>query len=124
MADVKEFVIDRATWRRGCGPGCNVLRGKDGLQCAQGFYGAALGVADDHLLDVIYTVTPDKSLRAGDPSWPAWLFDDAVDCEERHDLARINDSRDFTEEDRERLIVEHFAKHGVTVHFVGERTLP
>ena len=114
------FTISRKEWLRGEGAQNSfLLRESDGKRCCVGIYAKALGVPDDKLCGCIW---PDpRTAGTWDAAEAPWLlshWDAAAASEDRLHLPISNDSRNFTSEiEREHLIAEEFAKHGVEVTF-------
>lgn len=121
MSDIKEFTIDRSRWYRGNGPDGSQLLLPGGSRCCLGFLGQACGVELEALYEVPLPVTRQVSGGRGSDEWPPWLFDrmpDLLTREWRDKLAGINDATHLIDAEREQLLTEIFAAHGVTVRFV------
>lgn len=117
-AKTMKLVIDRNVWLRGEGSDRSaLLRPTDGKMCCVGIYLKALGVPEDELLK-------DKTARfIKSDLVPEWTR--CAPGEKPYpvvsELYQINDGANlgFSEAERERLIAERFAKHGVKVKFVN-----
>lgn len=138
-----KLVIDRNTWLRGGferNQGYSCLRDEQGRKCCLGFYLEACGFSQTQITgsgsphDVFSFLGPRTAARR---NWkPRWLlrkdnkgvvFDDSSDCST---LMNVNDNvhiedptslEILSEADREKQIKKIFAKHGVTVTFVGPK---
>jgi len=113
-----KLVIDRSKWLRGEGDmQSRLIRPSDGKMCCLGFYGLALGVSRDAMLD---RSTPAQAMRKGGDQFPPWT--EAVQgLDEVNVCARLmseNDTVELSAAERERRITELFALRGVEVVFV------
>ena len=113
-----ELIVKKSKWHRGSG--FSHLLNADDSMCILGFYGKTLGVTNQ---DLRYYASPDNAINK---LWPLWLWGhDFVPLSEndgtrnnRTELSNINDSRLFSDEERETKIVEMFSKFDVQVKFV------
>lgn len=110
MTPVTAFVIDRTVWLRGEGIArSKLLRPDDGKRCCVGIYLGACGVADEALSGV-----PAAHNAVNVPDMPRWLLEDVGG------LYADNDAYGgLTEERREELIADGFARRGITVTFIN-----
>lgn len=120
------LVIDRKRWlrggRTGDGERCNgsVLLSNQGHMCCLGFLAKACGAHDRQILRAC------SPISAVDVSWPEWLIRKGFDIhgntrrttEVGATLMRANDTPG-SDERREAVLAEAFAKHGITVTFEG-----
>ena len=96
-------------------PADSALLNGAGDMCCLGFFGCAIGVSLDDMAD---KATPGD---IADKGWPEWLLGSlAGNSSDGEYLMRVNDStRVSGDAERERVIADVFAKHGVEVEFVG-----
>lgn len=105
-----KFHVDRGKWL--CGDNANVLYSGHGCFCIIGFFcRASCGVPPEAMYHVTHPRDINPEFRKNIPDW---LFSTAG-----ADISDAND-RDLTDEDRESLIAQLFAKNGVAVEFKGE----
>lgn len=103
--------IPRREWLRGEGSDESYLyREEDGKKCCVGIYLEGCGVPLDELAQVSVANEIEDYVI---PVEASWLLEDS-DLVER-ELYSQNDNEDLTEEAREAIIRESFAKHGVEV---------
>ena len=115
------LTIDRSKWRTGSvsncksGNGPTQLLNSEGYMCCLGFRCYQMGIPKKDLLDI--PIPQDLS--------DTWDIPDLVDefgynsnfaCE----AMSINDTNEYTREEREEKIKEHFANIGITVEFTGK----
>ena len=124
-------VVDRQTWYRGNDSGSRLLR-LDRQMCCLGFACVAAGLDDGEILGVnVIGSLPcvrqdvDGSVVAGGlvPEIFGLAVLDSVDAaesgKEGHKLYAINDSRDVDGTERESLLIEEGAKHGIAFSFIN-----
>lgn len=123
----RELTIDRSRWLRGEGDSRSVLhRPSDGKMCCLGFYLEACGIPRERLTG---RSTPGSILTKDQaPEEAKWLFQKDDDRGSYHsgaciDLMRTNDAT-RSERQREEIIAEEFAFHGVNVTFVDGTPVP
>lgn len=107
---ITELTIDRARW------GTSALLNKDGTMCCLGFLSKACGVPDEWMLNVSFP-------RRG------WASEFDVNIEfvrldvyarSPADAAKINDSNEYSKEQKETMLIDLFARNGITLSFIGE----
>lgn len=113
-----KFVVYRDKWLRG-DPFNSAMLDANGGRCCLGFYCKALGIADEHQIDML---TPRKVARDSGLALPEWLVvpDGSISFRNSmiaESLMTLNDSSSLTDAEREATIVEIFAEHGVVVEF-------
>ncbi len=110
-----KLIIERDRWQRGS-TGGELLSKTTGRMCCLGFYGLACGLTEDEIRgrgEPCYAPSdkwPKTCLRLDSDDWrvqTTWT-NTAVD---------INDNPDSSDEVREDLLTDHFAKVGVDVEF-------
>lgn len=117
MSERIKFTVWRDEWLRGQGTETSSLLDADGKRCCLGHLARDLGAKDSDLVEVR---SPRGAL--GDVDWPGFLLSRDLDSPIRNsadafELMRINDSTYGTEEERERVLTELFAEHGIDVEF-------
>ena len=122
---MEKLIIKRSEWLRGEGYDRSaLLRPFDNKKCCLGFYALSCGLKEK---DIIGIDSPSRlrnylSDRPKDDLQPDWLFVSKNHYYESKDcctLMNINDSKSCSDEKREKIISETFAKHGVEVEFIG-----
>ena len=116
-----DLVIDRTIWLRGEGAKASRLLRNDGKMCCVGIYLEACGVPRGELLDrSTFYILP----SAEKPDQASWLDEPAFSLAPSHatQLYAANDAEMCS--DREQTIAAIFAKHDVTVTFVGPEVQP
>lgn len=115
-----KFTIERDKWLRGNESNSCLLNDR-GKRCCLGFFGQACGLTDNQLLS---KSAPGNVGMIGSDEWNRTMFlktgEDFVPylhSMEANMLMRINDGTKYTDEERERLIIEEFAKLGIEVEF-------
>lgn len=129
--DVKEFTIVRSKWARGwdTGGGSTLLYNPTTERmCCLGFYGVACGAVATSEAESV-GIWNQGAPHGSQSFWPRWLFEPTYEVKdgtlsisreltEYYRLTEANDSLDISEEERERRVVEGFARHGIKVNFV------
>lgn len=116
-----KLVIDRSRWLRGEGDEDSfLLRPRDCRMCCLGFFGRALGAAEETIND------HEAPYFARGVNWPEWVFtaDRRGHTGDIRALMDINDDESLGESIRESRIAEIFARHGITVEFVNSVESP
>jgi len=103
---ITELVIDRARW------GTSALLNKNGTMCCLGFFSKACGVPDEQMLNVSF------------PEY-RWTYEFGLNKEfaglHAHTVAaKINDNDEYSKEQKEIMLIDLFAKNGITLSFTGE----
>lgn len=138
------FEISRSVLRQGGpvavathlrGEGVNTyMRNPEGFMCCLGAIGLACGIPADHMVnrempcDIVqhhpeHLNLPNMELFAyrkenpyfGEEGEPEFIYGD-TDLSD--DAAKINDNSDYTHEERERLLIERFAKDDIELIFI------
>lgn len=120
-----QFTVERATWRCGMngshkhGEGDTILENGAGYRCCLGFVGSQLGIPDAVLRD---NGCPDTCNEADSKLVPVlcetWTYGVADNALAR-DAMSINDCDKLTRDEREKKLIELFAKHGHELTFSG-----
>lgn len=100
---VTELIIDRTRW------GQAALLNNDGTMCCLGFLSKACGVSDDLLVGVAYPQL-------------AWINRFGVNKEFAGAVAlaaSINDSSQYTKEEKEIILIQLFKDNGIALTFTG-----
>lgn len=107
--------IDRNTWARGHWEGGYLWDPDTGKSCCLGFFGRACGYTNKEMEphETLSYLRDDR----GSPQSAGPELQSVADQEGL--LISYNDSRELSEEEREQMIAEEFAKHGVEVTFTG-----
>ncbi len=120
---VTTFTIQRSRWARGKPKSTSpadinfLYRDNDQKMCCLGFYGEACGLSTDSMLGVAYPSNC-KVIDMYEAAGGAWLNDtEGRNCTLQETIARLNDSDDRTDAQREAAISAIFAEQGITVTF-------
>jgi hypothetical protein len=108
VAERLKFIVWRGKWLRGTKyEGC--LLDSDGRRCCLGHLGRDVGIADGQIFG--------EALPANvtSPLWPSQLSKGPGSLE--WDAANINDDTEISDERREYLLTERFAREGIDVEF-------
>lgn len=112
-----KFTIDRTRWLRGEGSDVSkLLRPSDGKMCCVGFFCLAQGLSEDTINDkptyyaVIGSIENDPFVLTGDY---------IIDRQETWSMYHVNDSPLLSDEEREKLLTNNFAKLGHKVEFIN-----
>ena len=107
---ITELVIDRARW------GTTALLNTDGTMCCLGFLSRACGVPYEQMLNVSFPRYGWANEFGVNIEFVAELTADRV-----HRLAaEINDNTNYSKEQKETMLIDLFAKNGITLSFTGE----
>jgi hypothetical protein len=109
---VVEFWIRRENWHRGNGPTGSRLVREDGAMCCLGHYETACNIPQYELLNVgtpMVVNTVNQEVK-----WLSMRTGLSYRCAS---MIEANDNGGILDTERENLICEDFAKHGITVHF-------
>lgn len=118
--DVKEFVVKRSQWLRGDFEN-SYLADNTGKKCCLGFYSCAAGFLDK---DIKMQGAPNELVDSSGKVWDTFLLghpsEDSEPCNSDacFDLMSINDYDEYDDAEREDLLKEKFAEHGVKVTFI------
>jgi hypothetical protein len=125
---MKQLVIDRSRWLRG-NPDDSCLLDRNGKMCCLGFYLKSCGAADVELLEA-----GSPACLTHHPRPAKWLVvnvarDDLheatqLDSNRCTALMQVNDSVEWTDENREREIAHLFHRQGIEVEFVDGSVPP
>jgi len=123
---VKEFTVYRSTWLRGGLDSALLYLGK---RCCLGFYGQACGILDSEMNDVTSFCCLISSIEKIDRIFLDSDVCNILDSEWATDLMSVNDAQIGAafafrgndkvlnaESERESLLTDLFAEHGITVH--------
>lgn len=111
-----KLTIDRTKWLRGEGSRpSKLLRPEDGKMCCVGFYCLANGIPEAKISNEAWPGT-DWSLI---PSMQWLVAPYIIQSKMEQNLSWLNDTQEITEDERELLIAELFAKHDVEVRFIN-----
>jgi hypothetical protein len=105
-----KVIVDRKTWYRGKGYSMSFLLRQDGQRCCIGFLGKTLGLKDHEMRDRA-TLYDCKHETTSD-------FDYAH-CDTLKDAYDTNDSKDFTEKQREGQLKKLGKAMGVRFEFIN-----
>lgn len=115
--EIKELVIDRATWHRGDGFRRSALLTPYDTQCCLGFLASEAGYKREEILNVPSPASLCRTLRIETPN----LFPPGVFRGEWLGRAMgLNDDPRMADSERERLLTDHFKKIGIDLVFTGE----
>ena len=100
-----KFQVDRKTWHRGHGAN-SALCMPDGMMCCFGHLGLELGYTKKEMLnkDLLIRLGTDRS---------------NISSIAQSDIARINDNLFITDQERENLLTQEFAKYNIEVSFIN-----
>jgi hypothetical protein len=114
MKQIK-VIVDRQTWYRGKGPATSSLLRRDGQRCCIGFLGKTLGLKDPEMR---YRATMRDVTIHGCKTETASEFEyaHADTLVEAYD---VNDSKDFTEKQREGQLKKLGKAMGVRFEFIN-----
>jgi hypothetical protein len=120
---MKKFVIDRSIWRtgqdsnNGTGKGETLLLNEHKYMCCLGMYCEQLGIDRQRL---VFTGSP-ASLEMDIPLLTYKSVDEYMDTDFASRAMEINDGDEAeSNEERERMIAEHFAKEGIEIEFINQ----
>lgn len=116
------FIISRALWLHGEGHRESLLlRGRDNKQCCLGIYLEHCGVAKEKLLHITEPSGLFQKIGNEYPDQAKWLLkkgqEVVVNSNVTYDLALVNDSSLYEEEEREKEITQLFFEHAIDVTF-------
>ena len=113
----RTLTIDRGIWLQGRDSkiGSYLLRPVDEKMCCLGIYLEVLGVTRDRLWNKSFLTSVGGQI----PEEASWLLDNGGNSLAALGLADVNDNTKRSKSDRERMIANRFAKHGVKVEFIG-----
>ncbi len=111
MEHKTEYTIDRKTWLRGEGWQNSFLLRKDGKYCCLGQICLQEGVSKENLLGLASPVTLLNTYQIN-----TWLTEDTGLMSV---AMGINDNDETTDEEKEKTLIELFAKHEVTLTFIN-----
>lgn len=120
IKDIKEFVVKRSQWLRGDFEN-SYLSNDKGMKCCLGFYSCAAGFLDK---DIKMQGAPNELVDSSGKVWDTFLLEspteDSESCNSNacFDLMSINDDDTSDDAEKEFLLKEKFAEHGVKVTFV------
>ena len=116
MTEINKLVVSRKRWLRGEGSDKSMLlRPLDDKMCCLGFLACQVGAREEDIRD---KTEPESPFSSG-WEWPSWMFDSSKPLVGlRYRLMTINDDASLSEEQRESILKEEFAKVGVEVEFI------
>lgn len=132
----KTLIIDREIWLRGESHDSALLRPRDGKRCCLGFYCQMLGATDEEMLDVASPKGLHPSVQKRLGLYSSWFYDNENNpfspvSRDLWDAISFNDRKvglllmtgweeRMTEELREKLLTDIFARHNVSVVFINQ----
>lgn len=146
---LKKFTIDRAKWRTGgaeggprrpgapetprflTGEGDTQLLNEEGFMCCLGFFSLSCGYSEEEILNKGEPEEMDVDYD-GLHRYPDWFAKvvsdgdyyeghyDRVDAPAQTQFIEVNDNPYTTPQQKEELVKDLFATHGVEVEFFGE----
>lgn len=115
---MKELIINRKIWGRGCGENQGKLLTHDRkAQCCLGIYLSACGLTNKELRS---KATPFEVKGGSVPAEAEWLFWGHMASELAGELMETNDRTDISETERELRVKNGFKTVGIEVKFVGK----
>lgn len=113
-----KLAINRNRWIRGEGGRVSYLyRSSDKKMCCLGFYCLAIGIKIDQMRDIRSPYELARSSRRAAEIVPLWLSERF--SEDTQALIEANDDEELPDAEKEILIKDIFAQHGVKVEFKG-----
>jgi hypothetical protein len=122
-----KLIIDRKEWRRGGSAAekedPTALLCKDGRKCCLGFYALQCGFTPKQIRGALCPVDVfPVEYKTTSPEWLKLVWFDAVlkthlNTPLTGEAMRINDTADYTEEERESQLTKLFAENGIEVEF-------
>jgi hypothetical protein len=121
-----KLIINRREWRRGESAAekgdPTALLCKDGSKCCLGFYALQCGFTPKQIRGALGPIDVPVTNKTTSPEWLKLIwFNAALRIHQNSlltaDAMQINDTADYTEEERESKLTKLFAENGVEVEF-------